>query len=397
MKMTMECTMGRIENKKFMRKPSCKNQKFTCAHALWDCMLNMVRQGLMTYESLMASVKGLTPCNEACGTGGGNGGKAVYGYTGTSPPETNKQLWYKSFLSIAATFFLGFMLLFVACEDTKIENDRIAELLLKGENVKSSDFKTAEKNLEDGDILHAVSDGKFHWTPKEYSAAEIAWLVKRLKELESTGKGVIKGKNYINPRDFTPEDSTYLANLGFQVYRYGDDDPCDPLRVEVAGLVDDTARLAHGIRGDTLHAALHDPFDISITYWKAFNTFPRPRDDFPDSVHSHILAIEEMFNTCPPEYHEYLNPLNMSILLESCESYLEKDSILVVRQAELEECEDEHSGIHIPQMKSQSMGTPIYKDPKKKQEQYATTLPVRNTGSNAYVTRRGAMQHRNGR
>jgi len=396
-----ECTMGRIENKKFMRKPSCKNQKFTNAYTFWHSMVRMVREGLMTYESLMASINGSALCSAACGTGGGggSGGKAVYGYTGTSPPETNKQLWYKSFLSIAATILLGLMLLFVACEDFKIENDSIAELLLKGENVKSSDFKTAEKNLEDGDILHAVSDGKFHWTPKEYSASEIAWLVKRLKELESTGKGVIQGKNYINPRDFTEEDSTYLANLGFQVYRYEDDDPCDPLRVELCELRKDSCQLRNWIPGNGLDSAIYKPVDISGNFWPHFrqkeHLFPLPRS-YLDTVKIFILVDSTLWRQ-----HGNPLPVNAEGFQKFHDANLEFvalcDTLLPAKREELQECEDENSSIHFPQMKSQSMGTSVYKDPKKKQEQYTATLPSRNTGKNAYITRRGAMQYRNGR
>ncbi|MCL2074576.1 MAG: hypothetical protein FWH18_11690 [Marinilabiliaceae bacterium] len=345
--------MGRIENKKFMIKPSCKNQKFTCAHIFWDFMLNQVRQGLMTYESLMASVTGLSPCNEACGTGGGSGGKAIYGYTGTSPPETNKQLWYKSFLSIAATFLLGFMLVFVACEDTKIENDRIAELLLKGENVKSSDFKTAEKNLEDGDILHAVSDGKFHWTPKEYSAAEIAWLVKKLKELESTGKGVIQGKNYINPRDFTPEDSTYLANLGFQVYRYGDDDPCELERDAVTTGAQDSCAWTWYTR-ERLDSALTVPNDwVEGLYLSAFSSDNIPRETFLDSVYRHIDLIDQQCRGPDGTIWPVLNSENMQIFYDACTVYVNQViPDMGEKRAALKECEDENSGINFPQMKS---------------------------------------------
>jgi len=281
-----------------------------------------------------------------------------------------------------------------ACQKDQVDQDRIAELLLKGENVKSSDFKTAEKNLEDGDILHAVSDGKFHWTPKEYSAAEIAWLVKKLKELESTGKGVIKGKNYINPRDFTPEDSTYLANLGFQVYRYGDDDPCKEERKAVCIGAQDSCAWTWYTR-DRLELALTVPANLGLTYWMAFDSDNVPRGTFKDSVDRHIEVIEYWRDKLGDPLPNSYNGRNMDTLYTACRVYL--DEIIPdmeSKRAALQECEDENSSIHFPQMKSQSMGTSVYKDPKKKQEQYAATLPVRNTGNNAYVTRRGAMQYR---
>ncbi|MCL2073745.1 MAG: hypothetical protein FWH18_07485 [Marinilabiliaceae bacterium] len=316
----------------------------------------MVREGLMTYESLMASINGPAPCSVTCGTGGGggSGGKAVYGYTGTSPPDGNKQIWNKCFLCIAATFLLGIMLLFVACEDTKIENDRIAELLLKGENVKSSDFKTAEKNLEDGDILHAVSDGKFHSTPKEYSASEIAWLVKRLKELESTGKGVIQGKNYINPRDFTPEDSTYLANLGFQVYRYGDDDPCKDERKAVCIGAQDSCAHAHYTRS-LIYPALNEPINCEPGYWRVFNADDIQRETFRDSVYRHIWVVDHLCRSPPVEgpIKPAYNPENMEIFYEACTVYVyQVIPDMEEKRAALKECEDENSGINFPQMKS---------------------------------------------
>ena len=279
-----------------------------------------------------------------------------------------------------------------ACQKDQVDQDRIAELLLKGENVKSSDFKTAEKNLEDGDILHAVSDGKFHWTPKEYSASEIAWLVKKLKELESTGKGVIKGKNYINPRDFTEEDSTYLANLGFQVYRYGDDDPCKDERMAVKKAKCDSIRIVPEVR-NAEEPALTIPHVIKTFYYDMFN-FISIRDDLPtetllDSAVLHRRAIESWLRAYPE-----INTENLLIFDEKCEEYINACETLAFARVALQECEDENSSIHFPQMKSKSMGTSVYKDPKKKQEQYAATLPVRNTGSNAYITRRGAMQYR---
>ncbi|MCL2072845.1 MAG: hypothetical protein FWH18_02910 [Marinilabiliaceae bacterium] len=241
-----------------------------------------------------------------------------------------------------------------ACQKDQVDQDRIAELLLKGENVKSSDFKTAEKNLEDGDILHAVSDGKFHWTPKEYSAAEIAWLVKKLKELESTGKGVIKGKNYINPRDFTPEDSTYLANLGFQVYRYGDGDPCEYERDAVeAGVQDSLTYITNG--REALEPALTVPYDITRLMFGYMNDHPDvPRGTFADTA-NYIKGPYGYAQVC--ETYESMgwpvpNPETMAVYFDFCNQYFQTCDELEAKRAALKECEDEHSGINFPQMKS---------------------------------------------
>ncbi|MCL2074751.1 MAG: hypothetical protein FWH18_12585 [Marinilabiliaceae bacterium] len=262
-----------------------------------------------------------------------------------SPGKHANKLWLLLTLPL-------FMKLFAACEKDKVDQDRIAELLLKGENVKSSDFKTAEKNLEDRDILHAVSDGKFHWTPKEYSASEIAWLVKKLKELESTGKGVIQGKNYINPRDFTLEDSTYLANLGFQVYRYGDDDPCELERDAVTTGAQDSCAWTWYTR-ERLDSALTKPLNVAPTYWHAFNYDGVLRETFRDSVDRHIEVIElwRDFYGDPIPLHR--NGENMEVFYDACSTYVhEIIPDMESKRAALQECEDENSSIHFPQMKS---------------------------------------------
>jgi len=224
-----ECTMGRIEKSKFMIKPSCKNQKFTCAHIFWDFMLNQVRQGLMTYEDLMASIKGLSPCNETCGTGGGSGGKAVYGYTGTSPPDSSKNLWTKSFLSIAATFLLGFMVLFVACKSEQIGSDpkdRTATVWIKGNADVKFDGDAAKDSLnqiQDLKKLYTLADGLWNHHDPETSRSVMAWLVGKIREVEEEsyrvfGKNLIDGDGtWLNPSAINDEDREYLEGLNFKV------------------------------------------------------------------------------------------------------------------------------------------------------------------------------------
>ena len=349
MKQTMDCTMGRIEKSKFLIKPSCKNQKFTCAHIFWDFMLNQVRQGLMTYESLMASVKGLSPSNEACGTGGGSGGKAVYGYTGTSPPETNKQLWYKSFLSIAATFLLGFMLLFVACEDTKIENDRVAKMDIKGEKVKEFDTQSGINNVLNPEVLKLLllADGRFHWTPKEYSAAEMAWLRAQVEELIAAGNGKkIDGDGtFINPRAISPEDSTFFADLNFTVSPYRDGDECDEIKKEYARLKTEFINMKK-LCLDTL---LIRCFEIDLAGWpyKDAYDYCLPRDDSLRACDAVRAMIGAFGIQLPIEQHQLIDSAAWAGL-----TALERQEIMEAFYAENEECIESQSGINFPQMKS---------------------------------------------
>jgi len=311
-------------------------------------------------------------------------------------------LWLLLALPLLAKFF-------AACEKGPVEKDptdRTATVWVRGNSNVVFDESAAKDSLnqiQDLKKLYALADGWWHHHDEETARRVMAWLADKMREVETEshrvfGKNLIDGNgSVINPRAINPETQKYLESLGFKVQLYRDDDLCELERAAVCIGAQDSCAWTWYTRA-RLDSALTKPFELYHFYWADFNYDGVPRETFRDSVDRHIEVIElwrDFFGGTIPFYR---NGENMDTLYTACKVYL--DEIIPdmeEKRAALQQCEDENSSIHFPQMKSQSMGTSVYKDPKKKQEQYAATLPVRNTGNNAYVTRRGAMQYRNGR
>jgi len=113
------------------------------------------------------------------------------------------------------------------------------------------------------------------------------------------------------------------------------EDWCEAERTAVAAGVQDSIQSAQNVR-DAIWPALNDPMAINSYYWSKFKYFPRPRDDFLDSVNSHISTTAQIFEDMPG----HPNELNLRILQELC--YVYRDDVvpgMVIKRDALTDCE----------------------------------------------------------
>jgi len=113
------------------------------------------------------------------------------------------------------------------------------------------------------------------------------------------------------------------------------EDWCEDERTAVEQGVTDSIQSAQHVR-DAIYPALNDPKKINNTYWEIFDGFPSPKDDFVDSVNSHILAIDAFLEPRP----DHPNGLNLRALQGFC--YVYRDDVvpgMVIKRDALTECE----------------------------------------------------------
>ena len=111
------------------------------------------------------------------------------------------------------------------------------------------------------------------------------------------------------------------------------DDPCEEERNAVEVGMQDSIQSAQNVR-DAIWPALNEPQNISDYYWLTFKHFPRPKDDFLDSVNSHISTTTNILEWFP----EY-NALTLKALQDSCYVYLNKVEDMKIKRDALEDCE----------------------------------------------------------